>query len=74
MKMSQTKTKLRCEVRQLADKAFHLKLISGYGDGQDSDEFQIVYQGKPKHFTLERARLILNDLITSSDHSRWSLQ
>jgi hypothetical protein len=72
--MSTTKTELRGEVRQLADRAFHLKLISGYGDGQDSDEFQIVYQGKPKHFSLERARLILNDLITSNSPTRWSLE
>jgi hypothetical protein len=72
--MSTTKTELRSEVRQLADRAFHLKLISGYGDGQDSDEFQIVYQGKPKHFTLERARLILNDLITNHAPTRWSLE
>lgn len=72
--MSATKTKLRSEVRQLADKAFHLKLISGYGDGQDSDEFQIVYQGKPKHFSLERARLMLNDLITNNVPNRWSLE
>jgi hypothetical protein len=72
--MSTTKTELRCEVRQLADKAFHLRLISGYGDGQDSDEFQIVYQGKPKHFRLERARLILNDLITTNVQNRWSLE
>lgn len=71
---STTKTELRSEVRQLADRAFHLKLISGYGDGQDSDEFQIVYQGKPKHFSLERARLILNDLITSHAPTRWSLE
>lgn len=72
--MSTTKTELRSEVRQLADRAFHLKLISGYGDGQDSDEFQIVYQGKPKHFSLERARLILNDLITNHAPTRWSLE
>lgn len=72
--MSATKTELRSEVRQLADKAFHLKLISGYGDGQDSDEFQIVYQGKPKQFSLERARLILNDLLTNHAPNRWSLE
>lgn len=72
--MSTTKTELRSEVRQLADRAFHLKLISGYGDGQDSDEFQIVYQGKPRHFSLERARLILNDLMTNHAPTRWSLE
>jgi hypothetical protein len=72
--MHTTKTDLRSEVRKLAEKAFHLKLISGYGDGQDSDEFQIVCQGKPKHFSLERARLILNNLIISYQDNHWSLQ
>jgi hypothetical protein len=54
---------LREEVHRLAEVAFHLKLISGYGDGEYSDKYQIVYQGKPKHFPLEEARQLLNDLI-----------
>lgn len=54
---------LRNEVRQLAEEAFHLKLISGYGDGPDSNEFQIVCKGKPKHFLLEDAQLFLRRLI-----------
>jgi len=56
-------TALRNEVRLLAEEAFHRKLISGYGDGQYSDEYQIVYQGKPRHLTLENARSFLNSLI-----------
>lgn len=71
--MSTTKTPLRSEVRKLAEEAFHLKLISGYGDGQYGDEYQIVCDGKPKHFPLERARLILRGLITSSPENHWSL-
>ena len=54
---------LRNEVRQLAKEAFQRKLISGYGDGPNSNEYQIVYQGKPKHLPLESARYLLNDLI-----------
>ncbi len=72
--MNSTKTDLRSEVRQLAEKAFHLKLISGYGDGQYSDKYQIVYKGKPKHFTLERARFILKNLISSNQDNHWSLE
>jgi hypothetical protein len=72
--MNSTKTDLRSEVRKLAEKAFHLKLISGYGDGQYSDKYQIVYKGKPKHFTLERARFILKNLISSNQDNHWSLE
>lgn len=72
--MNSTQTDLRNEVRQLAEEAFHLKLISGYGDGQYSDEYQIVHNGKPKHFPLDRARAILKNLITNSRFSRWRLE
>ncbi|NJK66599.1 MAG: hypothetical protein HC789_06680 [Microcoleus sp. CSU_2_2] len=61
--MNSTKTALRDEVHQLAEEAFHLKLISGYGDGQNSNEYQIVWNGKPRHLPLERARSILSKLI-----------
>lgn len=71
--MNTTKTSLRNEVRQLAEEAFHLKLISGYGDGQYGDEYQIVCDGKPKHFPLERARLILRNLITNRHENQLSL-
>ncbi|MBD2017932.1 hypothetical protein H6F96_28725 [Microcoleus sp. FACHB-53] len=70
--MNSTKTSLRDEVRELAEQAFHLKLISGYGDGQYSDEYQIVANGKPKHFPLERARLLLENLIASQQHNHYS--
>ena len=70
--MYSTKTALRDEVRRLAEEAFHLKLISGYGDGQYSDEYQIVSNGKPKHFPLERARLILKNLLASQQESYYS--
>lgn len=72
--MNSMQTDLRQEVRQLAEEAFHLKLISGYGDGQYSDEYQIVHDGRPKHFPLERARTILKNLITNSRFIRWSLE
>ncbi len=70
--MNSTKTALRDEVRTLAEEAFHLKLISGYGDGQYSDEYQIVANGKPKHFPLERARLILKNLLATQQESYYS--
>lgn len=61
--MQSTKAEIRDEVRQLAEEAFHLKLISGYGDGPDSREYQIVCDGKPKHFELEEAYFFLRTLI-----------
>lgn len=61
--MTQTQAALRNEVRELAEVAFHRKLISGYGDGADINEYQIVYQGKPRHISLEQARLFLIDLL-----------
>jgi hypothetical protein len=64
--MNSTQTALRDEVHQLAEEAFHLKLISGYGDGQNSNEYQIVWNGKPRHLPLERARSILSKLIDRS--------
>jgi len=60
---SPSKESLRDEVERLAEQAFHLKLISGYGDGEYSDEYQIVCDGKPRHYPLERARFILSKLI-----------
>jgi hypothetical protein len=68
-----TTSNLRQEVRQLAKQAFQMKLISGYGDGQYSDEYQIVYKGKPRHYPLERARFILSNLITNARENQWSL-
>ena len=59
-------TALRTEVQKLAEEAFHRKLISGYGDGPDSNEYQIVFKGKPRHLPLERARSFLGNLIFTS--------
>lgn len=64
--MNGTKAGSRDEVEKLAEKAFHLKLISGYGDGPDANEYQIVFKGKPMHMPLEQARAFLNNLITQS--------
>ncbi|MCF4970442.1 MULTISPECIES: hypothetical protein [Nostocales] len=61
--MNSTQATLRDEVRQLAQEAFQLKLISGHGDGADINEYQIVYQGKPRHLPLEQARFFLVNLI-----------
>ncbi|MGL5065215.1 MAG: hypothetical protein ACRC62_35035 [Microcoleus sp.] len=64
--MQTTTTALRDEVHQLAEEAFHMKLISGYGDGQNSNEYQIVWNGKPRHLPLDRARSILTNLLARS--------
>jgi hypothetical protein len=56
-------TDLREEVHTLAEEAFHLHLISGYGDGEYEGEYQIVYKGKPRHLPLDRAKAFLADLI-----------
>jgi len=54
---------LREEVHSLAEEAFHLHLISGYGDGEYDGEYQIVYKGKPRHLPLERAKAFLVNLM-----------
>lgn len=54
---------LREEVHALAEEAFHLHLISGYGDGEYEGEYQIVYKGKPRHLPLERAKAFLINLM-----------
>ena len=61
--MNQSKDALRNEVRELAEQAFQQQLISGYGDGEFADKFQIVYKGKTRHFPLEKARLYLTSLL-----------
>ena len=57
---------LRGEVHDLAEAAFHRHLISGHGDSEYPDEYQIVHQGKPKHFPLSRARAFLAKLMQRS--------
>ncbi|MEG4211796.1 hypothetical protein [Microcoleus sp. S13_B4] len=64
--MNIAQTALRDKVHHLAEEAFHRKLISGYGDGQNSNEYQIVWNGKPRHLPLERASTILSNLIERS--------
>jgi hypothetical protein len=64
--MLKTRSALRDEVHSLAETAFHYKLISGYGDGEYPDKYQIVYQGKPKHFPLAEARAFLIYLLKHS--------
>ncbi len=64
--MNGTKAALRNEVEKLAEEAFHRKLISGYGDGPDSNEYQVVFKGKPRHLPLEHARSFLSNLLFSS--------
>jgi len=64
--MNSTEAGIRHEIRQLAEEAFHRRLISGHGDGPDLEEYQIVYQGKPRHLPLEQARLFLTNLLHRS--------
>ncbi|WP_089092192.1 hypothetical protein [Nodularia sp. NIES-3585] len=64
--MDSKQAALRDEIRQLAEEAFHRRLISGHGDGPDTNEYQIVYQGKPRHIPLEQARFFLINLLYKS--------
>lgn len=64
--MNGTMAGLRNEVEKLAEEAFHRKLISGYGDGQYSEEYQIVFNGKPRHLPLAHAYSFLGNLIKQS--------
>ncbi|MBV6624497.1 MAG: hypothetical protein KI793_16415 [Rivularia sp. (in: Bacteria)] len=64
--MSTNKAVLRDEIRRLADEAFHRKLISGFGDGPDNSEFQIVIEGKPRHLPLDEARVTLNKILRTN--------
>lgn len=54
---------LRNQVYCLAERAFHRHLISGHGDGEYPDKYQIVHQGKPKHFSLMEAHSFLLNLL-----------
>jgi len=57
---------LREEVHTLAEAAFHNHLISGHGDGEYDNEYQIVHDGKPRHMLLADARSFLNALLEQS--------
>jgi hypothetical protein len=60
---NKTDDRLRTEVHALAEDAFHRHLISGHGDSEYPDEYQIVYQGKPKHLSLAGAHAFLTQLM-----------
>jgi hypothetical protein len=60
---SERRSELKSEVERLAKQAFYRHLISGYGTGEYPDEYQIVYQGKPRHFSLEYAHRFLQQLM-----------
>lgn len=62
-KTYRNKAELKNEIEKLAEEAFHRHLISGYGNGESANEYQIVYEGKPRHFTLEYALHFLKKLI-----------
>ena len=51
-KTYQNKAELKNQIEKLAEEAFHRHLISGYGNGESANEYQIVYEGKPRHFSL----------------------
>ncbi len=65
--MNSKEAALRTEVKHLAEAAFHRQLISGYGDGADMSKFQLVCQGKARHFPLERARSLLRQWLQEDD-------
>lgn len=67
--MKSTISDLRNEVRQLAEEAFHQRLISGHGDGPNDNEYQIVFNGKPRHLSLEDARFFLTKLVTQPNYN-----
>lgn len=58
-----TNSDLRNQVETLAEMAFHRQLISGYGDGEYEGKYQIMYQGKPRHFPLMTAYFFLSSLL-----------
>lgn len=60
---------LKQEVEQLAEEAFHHRLISGYGDGEFPNRYQIVYRGKPRHFSFDKTRMFLLNLLQSEQQS-----
>ncbi len=61
--MNHQSADLRDEIHKLAENAFHRHLISGYGDSEYADKYQIVLQGKPRHLSLANAYSLLNHLL-----------
>ncbi|MGA7936775.1 MAG: hypothetical protein WCA35_24680 [Kovacikia sp.] len=64
--MTSSNAAFRDEIHKLAEDAFHLHLISGYGDSEYADQYQIVYQGKPRHLPLKQAYAFLSRLLKRS--------
>jgi hypothetical protein len=64
---------LRLEVHRLADKAFRYHFISGYGEIEDSGEYQIVYKGRSKYLALRNARSFLLNLMGLPESTHKSL-
>ncbi|WAL62290.1 hypothetical protein [Thermocoleostomius sinensis] len=58
-----TSSALKQKIEILAEKAFRQHLISGYGDSEFPNQYQIVYQGKPRHFSLDHAFAFLKTLV-----------
>ncbi|BAU62896.1 hypothetical protein STA3757_02470 [Stanieria sp. NIES-3757] len=54
---------LKEQVRQLAQEAFDRHLISGHGHGQYKNEYQIVIEGKPRHYKYQEAYSLLKNIL-----------
>jgi hypothetical protein len=68
--MNNSAIQLKDEVEQLAATAYFQHLISGYGYGEDPDFYQIVIQGRPKHYSLAEAHMVLAALLANTPTSR----
>lgn len=60
---------LKDRIKSLANTAFHRHLISGYGESEFPNQYQIVYQGKPRHFSLDHAFVFLKMLVDLNSSS-----
>jgi hypothetical protein len=63
--MSISASQVKQEVEKLASIAYFQHLISGYGNGEDPNSYQIVIQGKPRHYSLEEAYSVLVGLLAN---------
>jgi hypothetical protein len=63
------KDTLQMEVHRLADRAFRYHFISGYGEIENSGEYQIIYKGKPQYLALQNARTFLLKIMGRSEVS-----
>lgn len=69
MNYSSNNVVLKDKIKNLADTAFHRHLISGYGESEFPNQYQIVYQGKPRHFSLDHAFAFLKMLVDLNSNS-----